>query len=353
MGVLLKNLGKEVCLVVMAVLCLLKVWALYSLLLAPTVITSGARKRSSGGHITQQDWENGRKIDLETQRPPGTNPLARAIDTYGGGNYQGDIMLSDEQKSILMGRKRGLEKRLLSFVGHWPRNGSLVYVPYTTDDFNDFSSSEKANIARAIEEYNNKTCIRFIERTTEENYIAILHDVTTEPNESQGGCWSKLGMRGGRQLLSLDNGCVGDVGTPIHEFMHALGWLHEQSRPDRDNYVIVKTENIVADSLSQFDKCTVEECTVQDLPYDYGSVMHYGWNYFTSNGQATMTKLDGSTDFGQRDGFSDLDLQGINKFYCEEQNLQTCCDTIEVTLSSGDSGLGFLDGTYTKTSTLS
>jgi len=321
----------------MAFLGLFRIGALCSLLMAPSVLTSGFQERSSGGHITEQDFENGRKIDLETERPKGTNPLARAIDEYGGGNYEGDIMLNEEELAIMGGRKRSLEKRLLSFAGHWPRNGSVVNVPYTTDDWNTFSTSEKANIARAIEEYDNKTCIRFIERTTENDYIAILHNASLEGGD---GCWSKLGKRGGRQPLSLETGCVYDVGTPIHEFMHALGWLHEQSRMDRDSYVQIHAENIKDGMASQFDKCPSGYCTVQDLAYDYGSVMHYSSTAFSKNGQATITKLDGSTDFSQRNGFSDLDIQGINKFYCGATT--PCCDSIDV-----QTGLS-IDGVYTK-----
>lgn len=118
------------------------------------------QQRSGGGVITKQDFENGRKIDLDTEIPPGTDPLARAIDTYGGGNYQSDIMLDEEQLLIMAESTRSLDERNLKFTGHWPRDGSVVNVPYVTEDWDKFSSSDKANIARAIEEYDNKTCIR-------------------------------------------------------------------------------------------------------------------------------------------------------------------------------------------------
>ena len=52
-----------------------------------------------------------------------------------------------------------------------------------------------------------------------------------------------VGRIQGKQQLSLGNGCV-YTGTIIHEFLHAIGFYHEQSRPDRDQYVRIIKENI-------------------------------------------------------------------------------------------------------------
>lgn len=57
-------------------------------------------------------------------------------------------------------------------------------------------------------------------------------------------CWSYLGARGGRQTISLQTpDCTGS-GVTVHELMHALGFVHEQSRADRDKYVTIMWSNI-------------------------------------------------------------------------------------------------------------
>ena len=58
-------------------------------------------------------------------------------------------------------------------------------------------------------------------------------------------CWSYVGKIGiPKQTVSLGiPGCV-HKGIAIHEFMHALGFQHEQSRSDRDDYVRVLRDNL-------------------------------------------------------------------------------------------------------------
>jgi len=58
-------------------------------------------------------------------------------------------------------------------------------------------------------------------------------------------CWSFVGrIFSGGQTLSIGNGC-GLKAIVEHEFLHALGFWHEQSRYDRDDYVTINFEHII------------------------------------------------------------------------------------------------------------
>lgn len=57
-------------------------------------------------------------------------------------------------------------------------------------------------------------------------------------------CWSSVGNRQeGLQQLSIGANCD-RIGTIQHEFLHALGFWHEQSRFDRDDYVSIMWDRI-------------------------------------------------------------------------------------------------------------
>ena len=74
------------------------------------------------------------------------------------------------------------------------------------------------------------------------------------------------------QPVSLDTGCFGGnlPGTPIHELMHASGFFHEQSRTDRDDYVIINYDNIQPGYESNFDSYGPEDLDLLGTEYDYG-----------------------------------------------------------------------------------
>ncbi len=98
--------------------------------------------------------------------------------------------------------------------------------------------------------------------------------------------------------------------------MHALGILHEQSRPDRDQYVTIHFDNIQDGTESNFALDPEADTTV--TPYDHRSVMHYGGWAFSKNGQLTIETKDSAMQnvIGQRSAISEQDQKAINHFMC-------------------------------------
>uniref|UniRef100_A0AAR2LC07 Metalloendopeptidase n=1 Tax=Pygocentrus nattereri TaxID=42514 RepID=A0AAR2LC07_PYGNA len=159
-------------------------------------------------------------------------------------------------------------------------------------------------IAGAMATFHSKTCIRFVSRTFEADYLSI---------QSRDGCYSAVGRQGGVQVVSLSrNGCVYH-GIAQHELNHALGFYHEHTRSDRDRYVRINWANISPTMQYNFNK---ENTNNLNTPYDYSSVMHYGKTAFSINGQETITPIpDPSVPIGQRVDLSAIDIKRINILY--------------------------------------
>ncbi|CAI9561195.1 unnamed protein product [Staurois parvus] len=157
-----------------------------------------------------------------------------------------------------------------------------------------------------MQEYETLTCVRFVNWTTETDYIDIA---------SSGGCLSYIGRIGGAQsLLIYSPGCM-QRAIIQHELQHALGFYHENARIDRDQYIIVRTEYIIPELLYNFNLVT--EGDMLGLPYDYTSVMHYDKYAFTINASepTIIPTPNPDTDIGQRYGLTVLDVKKVNKLY--------------------------------------
>lgn len=134
------------------------------------------------------------------------------------------------------------------------------------------------------------------------------------------GCHSKVGFQNNVQQLNLevyplDSGCF-RIGSIIHEFLHALGFYHQQSTYNRDNYVKIVDENIRDGSENNFKKYNSSVVTDFGIPYDYGSVLHYSQFAFSKNGEKTIVPLfEEGVEIGQRKGLSNKDISKLNLMY--------------------------------------
>ena len=85
-------------------------------------------------------------------------------------------------------------------------------------------------------------------------------------------CSSAVGRVGGGQTVSLDDGCI-YTDIVQHELMHSVGFWHEQSRYDRDDYVIIHWDNIQPGKEHNFDKYSYDQVLLTGNLYDYSNNM--------------------------------------------------------------------------------
>ncbi|KAK7130510.1 hypothetical protein R3I93_019998 [Phoxinus phoxinus] len=186
-----------------------------------------------------------------------------------------------------------------------PGNRSCWDLPVPYELSANLSMNYRGVILRAFEQFRLKSCIDFKPRAAEEFYISV---------ESREGCWSYIGRTSpGGQTLSIGNGC-GIKAIVEHEFLHALGFYHEQTRYDRDDYVTIRYENIIKGYESYFNKSSEN---MSGTPYDYNSVMHFDQNAFSNgNGSTIITKRPEFQDvIGQLMEMSEYDAIELNKLY--------------------------------------
>ena len=234
---------------------------------------------------------------------------------------QDDMIVGYAENIFSTGRRtRGLSNAVFGTI--WP-NG---IIPFFIDP--ELSDTAEGRIRDAIEHWNDVRAVNLIERTATNassfpNYIHFV-------DENQCASWVGFQNDGPQSIYSGDN-C--STGSMIHEIGHALGLLHEHTRPDRDNFVNVVWSNITPGKEHNF------EVLSDGLPlgdYDYNSIMHYGERFFSASGAPTLRPLNNASSIviGQRDAASTGDKAAVSALY--ETNLALVIQSVEESIEAGD-----------------
>ncbi|KAK0409233.1 hypothetical protein QR680_004424 [Steinernema hermaphroditum] len=200
-------------------------------------------------------------------------------------------------------------KRQVITGGHFPKNRwENGIVPYHFHS--SISHSVAAKIREGFKFWEDNTCVRFQENGYGSTRLRFYRG---------HGCDSPVGKIYSLkdQDVSIGPGCE-PFGVVTHEIAHALGFYHEQTRYDRDDYVTVNMDNIQKRWKGSFEKKTPGNTTNYGLPYDYGSNMQYSEDTFAINKDIpVITAKDPlhQHTMGQRAAPSFLDVLMMNKHY--------------------------------------
>ena len=191
---------------------------------------------------------------------------------------------------------------LASYATKWSNN-TVVYR------WGSLNSRLRTETKKAMSEWSSKTNVRFKERTNESTYVTIQETTAT----CDGCGFATIGSRGSNGTLNL--GKSASAALIAHEFGHTLGFLHEQTRPDRDNYVRVLFENIQSGKEGNFRKTNSALQTTKQ--FDIKSIMMYHPYAFTkTRGVPTIVDIKtGEPYSGAQRTISPLDIEGTNKVY--------------------------------------
>ncbi len=164
----------------------------------------------------------------------------------------------------------------------WP-NGN-VHVAFDSS----ISATRRALFRKYWTEIECTANIDFLEVTPSYSgdFILVVPN-TGYPNVSH----SEVGMQGGQQELAVGANHWDNKFVIVHELFHALGYKHEQSRPDRDLFVTINYNNI-SQSACNGGSCDgnfdISNGATTVGPYDFESIMHYSSTAFGINGATTI-----------------------------------------------------------------
>lgn len=268
----------------------------------------------------------GYKPKGEVEEVPITNGGKIFLDLADSTYFYGDVLFSKEQV-VAMTQPTTRSAAIKSSVNYWP-NKEIKYL------FNSgFSDIEKQRIRLAMQNIAAQTEISFVETSKTGQYY--MKFTKSDSNSSL------IGMtNGGNTIYFASNQAVG---VYMHEIMHSLGYFHEHTRSDRDNYVTILTSNIQTGKQKQFEKYEKKYDGYDIGDFDYKSIMLYGSDFFAKDGTYSLTTTGGGYISANRQNLSSGDKEGLKFIYGPEK--LRLVRTVSEEVSEGDREYALFENT--------
>ena len=202
-------------------------------------------------------------------------------------------------------------------IGAAPWAQGTVYYRY------DSSVGEElqTKLRQAMETWETATCVRF--KMSDDHDCIQFYDYPNEEHSTVGP---------NEVILGYSCQSAGDL---LYTIGKVIGLSTEQSRPDRDEYVSILTENIAEGQEHKFAINSDRSVGYLGEGYDYTSIMHLSASAYSESGEIT-TKVknteeytaQGSPELGERLELSDGDILRANRLYsCPRPGM---CENLKV-----------------------
>ena len=251
-------------------------------------------------------------------------PVEMMLEYYNFSSFPGGEQMLQKLKKIVSNKStpNTTHNRFQTEAAATTHNNNLLWsnktIPYKISSI--FSEKTKKVFHKAMKMWEDKTCLRFV--PAEQHHVDYVEFV-----KSDKSCSSSIGRQGGRQRINVVGWCE-TAGHVAHEVGHCIGFWHEQSRPDRDEYVTIMNSHIKKGGHKNFAKIVGNKVDYQGTTYDFGSIMHYPRFAFAKFPLCHFPACEtirlksvvkyynqGSPYIGQRISLSKQDIEQANRLY--------------------------------------